>query len=53
MTDPGDSPVAGLQTGWHPQSSFFILETAVVSVTTQSANEGWLGEGAGDVGLCM
>ncbi|KAI4790037.1 hypothetical protein KUCAC02_017063, partial [Chaenocephalus aceratus] len=38
--DPGDSPVAGLQTGWHPQSSFFILETAVVSVTTRLANEG-------------
>lgn len=33
-----DSPVAGSQTGWHPKSSFFILETAVVSVTTQPTN---------------
>lgn len=46
MRDPWDSPVASLQTGWHPQSSFFILETAVVSVTTCSANEGVGGEGA-------
>ena len=33
-----DSPVAGSQTGWHPKSSFFIPETAVVSVTTQPTN---------------
>lgn len=51
MRDPWDSPVAGLQTGWHPQSSFFILETAVVSVTTRSANEG-VGEEAVDGGGC-
>ncbi|CAB1414636.1 unnamed protein product [Pleuronectes platessa] len=44
MRDPWDSPVAGLQTGWHPQSSFFILETAVVSVTTRLANAGVGGE---------
>lgn len=47
MRDPWDSPVAGLQTGWHPQSSFFILETAVVSVTTRLANEWVGGEGGG------
>ena len=53
MRDPWDSPVAGLQTGWHPQSSFFILETAVVSVTTRSANEGVGGEAVGGAGLCV
>lgn len=34
-----DSPIAGRQTGWHPKCSFFILETAVVSVTKLAANE--------------
>ncbi len=42
-----DSPIAGRQTGWHPKCSFFILETAVVSVTTLAANEVWVRSGGG------
>lgn len=44
-----DSPIAGRQTGWHPKCSFFILETAVVSVTTLVANEVWVRAGGGGV----
>lgn len=49
----GTLQLQGLQTGWHPQSSFFILETAVVSVTTRVANEGEGGEAVEGVSLCL
>lgn len=50
-----DSPVAGQQTGWHPKRSFFILNTAVVSVTTRAANgeRGRRYGGGGGVRVCV